>query len=222
MLLKSSVTKKQRIFEIIKNKILFLELKPGQSINEVELSEELGVSRTPIREALLLLESEHLVNIYPQCGTFVSLINLDFIKEIIYMRHILETHILSEMARQKKKVDKYTERHLCLEELAIKNKNTKEYVKNDHSFHKILFGIAGHKEIWNAMENQYVQTIRFHMLDLSFIKEQEKNHEEHILIAQYIGGGELNKLNKVLEHHHDCNLKNAPICLREYGEYFIR
>ena len=69
-------TSKQEVLRILRDRILYLELKPGASISDMELAEELEVSRTPIREALLLLSQEHLVNIYPQSGTFVAPIDL--------------------------------------------------------------------------------------------------------------------------------------------------
>ena len=56
-------TSKQEVLRILRDRILYLELKPGASISDMALAEELEVSRTPIREALLLLSQEHLVNI---------------------------------------------------------------------------------------------------------------------------------------------------------------
>ena len=62
------------IYGILKEKIQFLEMKPGERIIEAELSEQYGVSRTPVREALKRLEEEGFVDIYPQRGTYVFII----------------------------------------------------------------------------------------------------------------------------------------------------
>ena len=75
-----------------------LYLKPGAVLNEAELSEQLGMSRTPIREALILLKNEGLVDIMPQRGSRVSHISLSLVREGYFMRRILETAIIQEIA----------------------------------------------------------------------------------------------------------------------------
>ena len=67
---------RSEIYHILKDDIQYLRLMPGSIIRENELAEQLGCSRTPIREALIRLSSEYLVDIYPQRGTYVS--NIDF------------------------------------------------------------------------------------------------------------------------------------------------
>ena len=84
---------KADIYGVLKEKIQFLEMKPGERIVEADLSAEYGVSRTPVREALKRLEEEGFVSIYPQRGTYVSLIDMKLVKEMAYMRHILENEI---------------------------------------------------------------------------------------------------------------------------------
>ena len=79
---------KEVIYTEVKNRILNLEYKPGQMISETEISEMLNVSRTPVREVFIRLSYEKLINIYPQKGTFVSLIDLHFVEESVYMRQI--------------------------------------------------------------------------------------------------------------------------------------
>ena len=76
--------KKQDIVDILEDRILFFDLRPGAVISDKVIAEELGVGRTPVREALLTLKQERLVDIFPQSGTFVSLIYTDYIKEINY------------------------------------------------------------------------------------------------------------------------------------------
>ena len=73
--------KKINVYATLKNAIQFLDLKPGSVISESQLIEELGVSRTPIREALIRLSDELLIHTYPQRGTYVSKIDLSLAKE---------------------------------------------------------------------------------------------------------------------------------------------
>ena len=221
MELKSGHSNKSEILQVILDKILFMEFEPGSSINETALAKELGVSRTPIREALIILERERFIDIYPQRGTFVSLIDLDLVREIAYMRHILESQILSDLARQKKNILPRVEKYLYLQNLAVKNHDQKEYVKNDHLFHLALFTEAGHPEIWNLIEKQNLHTIRFHMLDFSILENLKNSMLEHQRIVEVLETGNVKKLQEVLELHHDHKLINTKQMVITMYERFI-
>ena len=73
-----------------------IELRKKENLTQEKLSEKLGISRTPIREVLMRLKNEHLIEVKPQSGTYVSLIDLDLIKQAIFMRFALEEKILKD------------------------------------------------------------------------------------------------------------------------------
>ena len=93
---KEEESKKEYAYRILKENIMSLELKPGELLSEVELSEKLNISRTPIREVIMRLKNEHLIEVKPQSGTYVSLIDLNLIEEAIFMRFALEEKVLKE------------------------------------------------------------------------------------------------------------------------------
>jgi DNA-binding GntR family transcriptional regulator len=76
----------EQTYEIIQTAVLSLELKPGERLSVQRLSEQLGVSRTPVKDALLRLEQDSLVSIVPQRGTFVSDITAEDVEEILELR----------------------------------------------------------------------------------------------------------------------------------------
>ena len=88
---------KQYVFATLSQNIVRLNLKPGEKLNEAEISELLGLSRTPIREALLDLAEKKLVVIRPRSGTFVSFIDMDIVAQFLYLRTVVERD-LSRMA----------------------------------------------------------------------------------------------------------------------------
>ena len=92
------------VYGILKTKIITLEFYPGQMIKESLLIEELHVSRTPVREALILLANEMLVQVYPQRGTYVSKIDVADVRQLAVMRHILEKKILSGLCERKERL----------------------------------------------------------------------------------------------------------------------
>ena len=77
-------------YEVLRHRLIMLDIPPGDAINEASLSAELGVGRTPIREALKRLEGEHLVVSYPRRGTFASNVNITDLAAITEMREALE------------------------------------------------------------------------------------------------------------------------------------
>ena len=213
---------KQDVLDNILDKILYLELKPGDSILDTELAKELNVSRTPIREALLFLKQSSLIDIYPQSGTYVALIDIDLIREIVYVRHIIEREILLSLFEKNENISSRVERYILLQELAVKENSQKDYVKNDHLFHKELFAIAGHKRSWELIQNQYIHTTRFHMLDFYNSKTVlATSLQEHKEMVSCFKNGDKEELLRLIDIHHDCNLRTAETLKEKYPDYFL-
>ena len=81
---------KQQAYDYIKHKIKVCSYLPGEAINELRIAEETGIGRTPVREALLSLKEENLVEVRPRKGTFAPLITEDKINEMYQIRRLLE------------------------------------------------------------------------------------------------------------------------------------
>ena len=213
--------KKDSVLESIKNRIKYLEYKPGDNLNEKLIAEELQVSRTPVREALLILKGENFVEIFPQSGTYVSKINLNYVKELVYMRHILETEILVNLAHKKLPILNQVEKYLYLQELAIKSNDVVEYITNDDEFHKMLFSIAGHEYIWSVIASTRMHHTRFRVLDMQQPVALPSSYNEHKMIVEYLENNEVDKLGKILSYHHDCELRESGAIIKKYPEYFV-
>ena len=84
---------KDYAYRVLKDNIMTLNLKPGELLSEADLSEKLGISRTPIREVLMRLKNEHLIEVKPQTGTYISLIDANLIEEAMFMRYTLEKEV---------------------------------------------------------------------------------------------------------------------------------
>ena len=87
----------EAVYQKLKEQILHLELPPGSAISEIDTAAEFEISRTPVRDAFRMLESEGLLEIRPHIGTFVSLIDLHMISDILYMREVLEQAVLKDL-----------------------------------------------------------------------------------------------------------------------------
>ena len=158
---------KLNVYSTLKNAIQFLEMKPGSQISDIDLSVKLGVSRTPIREALVRLADELLVEIYPQRGTYVSKIDISLSKEMAYMRHVIETDILMQLCENKEDLQEYVEDKLYMMSLALKRQDSIEYIRQDAAFHRAIFEYANHEMIWDIIANTRVHYVRMLVLDMS-------------------------------------------------------
>lgn len=219
---KKGTTKKVDVYKTLKDAISFLELKPGSAINEAEFVAELGVSRTPIREALIRLADEMLVDIYPQRGTYVSKIDLSLAKEMAYMRHIIETDVCMHLCDKKADLHEAVAHSMFLMELALKKDDVVSYIQNDDDYHRAIFNYAKHDTVWNIISNTRMHYLRFLMLDLHFPNSLDESFQDHQKIVEYIGSGSKAELLQVLETHHDyTNMKREEQIRKTYSEYFV-
>lgn len=212
---------KLNVYYTLKNAIQFLEMKPGEQIVEAELGAELGVSRTPIREALMRLADEMLIEIYPQRGTYVSKIDLHLSKEMAYMRHVIETDIFMKLCEEKADLQDAVEDKLYLMSLALKREDPIEYIRQDAEFHRAIFAYSNHEMIWDVIANTRAHYVRTLVLDMSLPSSLLKSYESHQMIVECIKNGDKQKLLEVLDEHHDYKINPVDEELMEkYPDYF--
>lgn len=212
---------KLNVYHTLKNAIQFLEMKPGTQIVEADLGAELGVSRTPIREALMRLADERLIEIYPQRGTYVTKIDLSLSKEMAYMRHVVETDVFMKLCEEKADLQDAVEDKLYLMSLALKREDPIEYIRQDAEFHRAIFAYAGHDMIWDVIANTRAHYVRTLVLDMSLPSSLMKSYESHQMIVKCIKKGDKEKLLEVLDEHHDYRMTNIDEeLMAKYPDYF--
>ena len=100
MVQNQKVSSRMYVYSNLKGKIMNGEIAPGTKLSEQEISEKLGISRTPVREAFLQLAQEYLVGIYPQRGTIVTKIDLQLVEEGRFVREHIEKAIVVEACKK--------------------------------------------------------------------------------------------------------------------------
>lgn len=135
----NTTTLSNQAYDLIEEMIVTLKLKPGSVIAEADLMREIGIGRTPIREALLRLASEHLVETLPRKGIIVSEIHITDHLALLETRRALERIIVSKATRratadQKKTLSEFA----ALIESAAEQKNLNSFIHIDHEFDHIL------------------------------------------------------------------------------------
>ncbi|MFB7756619.1 GntR family transcriptional regulator, partial [Streptomyces sp. NPDC056121] len=141
-----------RVHTLLRARITSLELLPGAPLSENELAAELDVSRTPVREALILLGEESLVDVFPKLGTFVSRISVDAVLEAQFMREALELAALREAVTKSGAQDITALRAILdAQRAALKAGDADVFFEQDEAFHRRLMEASGHRTLWRTV-----------------------------------------------------------------------
>lgn len=159
---------REYVYQLLKSQILDLELKPGTSLSEKEISEKFQVSRTPVREAFLKLSQEGLLEIYPQKGTRVSLIDLALVEDARFMREQLEKAVI-KLACENFPEDKLLSLEINLknQELCTYRQDYKRVFDLDEELHRTIFEGCNKARIWLAMQPMNTHFKRIRVLRLA-------------------------------------------------------
>ncbi|WP_195988289.1 GntR family transcriptional regulator [Clostridium sp. D53t1_180928_C8] len=195
-------TGKDYVYRVLKDNIMCLELKPGELLSESDLAKKLNVSRTPIREVLIKLKAEKLIEVKPQAGTYVSLIDWNLIEEAIFIRYNLEKEALRE-ACENFSEDILMEMEKCLfaqKLVAQKGNNLLEFHNLDKEYHRLLFVGINKSNVWESICN-----ISTHYNRMRLLAEMKLNKEfivdQHITYLDIIKNKDSNIIDEVVSHH---------------------
>jgi len=168
------------VFENIRKAIIEGVLKPGERLMEIQLSEQLGVSRTPVREAIRMLELEGLVVMLPRKGAYVANISKKDLMDILEVRVGLEG-LAAYCA-----TDRMTKDHIKkletiskeLEEAVYKN-DVETMLAKDEEFHTLIFEATGNKRLISMMINIWETVYRFRLMYMSDYSSAVNIVDEH-------------------------------------------
>lgn len=158
------------VYDSLRDKILNLELKPGTPLSFSTLSSQYKVSISPIRDALKRLDTEGLVEIKPQSGTYVSLIDLDKVRDERFMRLYLELGVIEKLQTvgiSDCLIEKWEEL-LRLQEEAFSCRNTAKFLDLDDQMHRLLFAECKHEKVFTLIKNTGGNYHRIRMVSYLF------------------------------------------------------
>lgn len=193
-------TRTQLVVEAIREKILNGEIKAGEPLRQAALAEALNVSRIPVREALLQLEAEGLVNFEPHKGATASEISPQQVDEVFELRALLESELL-----------KYSIPKLTQEDLADA-KSLVEHMENvdDHDatlsemnyrFHNILYSRANRPHTLELADILIKNSLRFVRMHLTLAGGDERSQGEHVKLLQLCEAHEVDAACDYLKQH---------------------
>lgn len=140
-------TSRRAVYEELRRRVLSLELPPGAALSENELAAALGVSRTPVRESLILLSQEGLVQVFAKVGSFVSRVDPGRVADAQFLREAVELASLADVpATLDPGVVADLRENIRLQQLAAED--VERFFGLDESFHHGLLRLAGHERVW--------------------------------------------------------------------------
>lgn len=215
------------IYHSIKEDILTLKLKPGQMISENEIANAYSVSRTPVKTAFLRLKGEKYIEIVPQKGSFVTLLDIKYIRDIIYMRSVLETDLLCwalDQGSQKGLIGRLEEnlerQRGCLDEEGL---DPKGFFQVDSDFHYAMFEHAGREKMWEVIQDCQVYYTRFRILDTLTTARYRNLYQEHQEILEAFRKEDREAIKTHIFDHLHGNLRILKDRIEgEYRDYFTQ
>ena len=185
--------------------IVRLELAPGSVLNESELMDDLGLGRTPIREALQRLRRDELVTILPRRGVFVTSIDIDDLPVLFSSRAVIEPH-LAELAAHRGTDEDWDAIEAVLVEAerqsASKDRaDIESLLEADNRCHEIVWHAAGNRFLTATAAMLYAQSNRLWHLYLSDIANMGPAVSEHRKILDALRAGDGTKAANLTEEH---------------------
>jgi len=197
------------VFKTLRQAILRGELKPGERLMEIHLANRLGVSRTPIREAIRKLELEGLVNMVPRKGAEVANITEKSLKDVLEVRRALDA-LSIELACDRitdEAMDSLKTAKLAFEE-ATKTGDTTVIAKKDVEFHDIIIAAAGNERLTAMINNLAEQMYRYRFEYIKDAKNHQRIIEEHDTIFESLKNKDKAAAAKAVITHIDSQEKS--------------
>ena len=192
------------VFNTLRQAILKGELKPGERLMEIQLAERLGVSRTPIREAIRKLELEGLVLMVPRKGAEVAKISEKSLREVLEVRRSLE-ELAIELTCQRiteEELKELEKAKTAFAEATLKGEPM-EIAESDEHFHYLIYQATGNSRLVQILNNLREQMYRYR---LEYIKDADKRQilvVEHEHILQAIRNRNITEAKNAVRKHID-------------------
>lgn len=191
-----------RVFNRLREDILSGKYKEGDELKEVAIGEELGVSRTPVREAFRQLELEGLIQIIPNKGAYVTGITEKDVKDIYMIRSLLEglcarwacEHITDEQMEE-------MEENIYLAKFHAQKGHLEQLAELDNRFHDILYEACNSKMLEHQLKDFHEYVLRVRKKTLSNVNRGPKSNEEHEQIMEAIKAKDADRAEMLANKH---------------------
>lgn len=192
---------REKIYEELKSAIMNNAFEPNAVLNEREIAEKMGISRTPIRDALKLLESEGWVTTIPWKGTYVSELKKEDVREVIQLRKALE--IMAIELIEKVSNEDLNNLQIILDQMNYYSKigDSSQFMNEDRRFHLYIANLCGNSRLLQIVSNQSDLIYRIGIRAISLEGRSFHSTEEHQKVFDALSCGDIETAKECLRVH---------------------
>lgn len=209
------------VYAALRDAIVRAEIEPGVRLSENDLAHQLGVSRTPIREALSRLRDDRLVEVVPQLGTFVSKISTQAVTDAQFIRESLEcaaARVAAERVGEESLAE--LEENLHSQERARDAEDLDAFYVLDDAYHHKLCDLSGHLSVWPVSERAKSHLNRLRRISLAVPDYLPAMIVEHREVLDALAGHDPDAAEAALRHHLRMVLREVPRIREAHPDYF--
>jgi DNA-binding GntR family transcriptional regulator len=213
-------TNREYALRVIKENIVNLQLEPGSMISEQDIANELNLSRTPVHEAMQELSSTKIIEILPQRGSHVSLIDMAHVEEAVFIRATIESAVTELACKQATEEDlQKMEENVALQRFYYEKNNLDKIMELDNGFHEIMYKITNKMQCHYMVRLMSIHYDRIRELNLhSFNPERIIN--EHAEILEAFKKKDPEGARKALDKHLSRHYTQEDEIKKKYPQYF--
>ena len=216
-------TAKDYAYRIIRDSIVNFGKKPGETISDMEISQQLGISRTPVREAIMKLKGESdIIDIFPQRGMRVALIDMDLVRQARLLRVTLEKEVAMDCCDYASAEDlARLDENLALQEFYCERGLLQDLLRMDNEFHRQLFCISRNEMLYRVVTAVSIHYDRVRNLEAEDLAHSKNTVADHRGILDAIRDGDRERAGREIENHLGRYLMNVKGLIEKYPEYFV-
>ncbi len=190
------------IYQVLHGNIIHLHFRPGQALSETEIAGLLRVSRTPVREAFIRLAEDGLLEIHPQKGSYVALIDAGRASEALFLRNVAEKAVLKEACRAfPGGVLFELNANVEMQKFCRREGNYEKMFQLDNEFHALLFRGCGKGRLWGHLKKFDTDLDRLRMLKLSTKFDWGEIIDHHERIARLVAARKPGPVDALVDRH---------------------
>ncbi|MGE7371202.1 GntR family transcriptional regulator [Neorhizobium sp. NPDC001467] len=191
-----------QVQQILRDRILRVELAPGTVLSRAVLQTEFGVSQTPVRDALMRLQEEGLVDVYPQYATVVAKIDLGHARQAQFLRLSIELEAVRRLTQDSPEATADALCEILARQRAVATPETHDrFDEIDREFHRHFYDLMGLDRLWANVRRQSVHLDRLRRLNLPMPGKMQRVLSDHQAIIDGIRSGEAEAAMEALRKH---------------------
>jgi len=212
-----------QVHEILRERILKVDLVPGTVLSRSDLQTEFGISQTPVRDALMRLQEEGMVDVYPQYATVVARIDINHARQAQFLRLSIELEAVRRLTEEQSTATAAELTEILLRQRAVAAPETYDrFDEIDREFHRHLYERTGIEELWANVRRQSVHLDRLRRLNLPMPGKMQTVLADHEAIVEGIRSGKVEAATAALRKHLSGTLSIIDVISAEFPDYIRR